>query len=311
MKNKKQLYILIGIAAVLVIIAVLTNINFSSSKSSYKIPTILFKVDSASIDRIDFEERGEKFTISKTNFLWRITSPVDYQANQNFVTQMISSLNRYKIVSLASDNPSNKGYFGFNDTGYVKITVYQSGSPVGSMMIGNMGSSGSHSYIKSADDDKIYLADGIVRGFFYKDKGMNEWRDLAMLSINRQHVLSLDFMSPKEHYTLVKDTATGKFHSTPKDSVNESNLNSLLSLLQNMNTQGFKDTVISPDVKPESVLTVKTKSDEYKIEFIPYSGGKENENYLIRISGIKQLFLVDTTYMNTVMRTKKDLIVQK
>jgi len=311
MKNNKQLMILVGAAAVIVIIAVLMNIDFSSRKSTSKLPEVLFKVDSASVNKIEFEEKGQKFTISKVSFLWKITSPVDYQANQSFVMQMLSSLSHYKITSLVSDNPSNKSYYGFNDSDCVKITVYQNDSPAGSMYVGKMGTSGSHSYVKYADKDNVYLADGIVRGFFYKEKGMNEWRDLAILSLNRQGILSLDFNSPKEHYTLVKDTATGDYHAGGKDSVNTETLNALTSMLANMNTQSFKDTVISPDTKAEYTLKVNTRSGEYVIDFIPYHGGKDNENYLIRVSGIKQLFLVDTMYMNTVMKSRKDMVVQK
>ncbi len=309
MKNKKQLYILTGIAIVIIIIAVLLNIDFSSRKSTTKLPEQLFKVDSANVTKIDFEQRGTKFTLSKVDFQWKITSPVVYQANQNFVAQALSSLQRYKIRSLVSTNPQNKDKFGFNDTNFVKITVYENDKVDGSMMIGNMGTGGSITYIKLPDKDEIYLSDGLIRGYFYKERMMNEWRDLSILSIPTSLIKTLEFNLPSEHYTLYQDS-TGKFYNLNRDSINTTNLESVLTLLKNMNTQDFKDSTISPDTKAEYSLKVETAEKNYLIEFIPYITG-ERPMYLLRVSDIKQIFLVDNLYLQNLMKSKKDLVVSK
>ena len=305
MKSNKT-YLLAVILIVLAVIAYFLTSERGEKTSTYKLEKQLFAVDSASVDKIELEQNGKKVTLAKVGVEWRVTQPTEYSAYQQFIGTALKDLKNYKLESKVSDNPSNKDKFGFNDTNFVKVTVYQGGNPVGSLLVGNASSGPGQTFIKKPESNDIFLANDFLRTDFAKEN-MTDWRDKLICTIPKASIKSIEFISSADNYKIDKDSL-GVYHSG-KDSVNSQQSDGLGNLFQNYNTQNFRDTTISDNAKFDYVI--KVIADKlYTFSFLK-TGEGTGTKYLIKTSEKKQIFEVDENFLKMAFKTKKELIVTK
>jgi len=305
MKNKKKTtYILAGILLVLIIIFILISDWGQKTTSGRKLDDQFFAIDSASVDKVELEMSGKKTTLVKSGLGWKLTEPVDYPAQANFVPLLISDLKNYKLESIVSTNAENKAYYGFHDTATIKITVYQNGAPAGTFEIGQAGRGPSQTFIKKTDTDEIYLADGFLRNNFMKTS--SEWRTKLIFSIPKPSVKSIEFISDKETFKVVRDS-TGNFF-VGKDSVSLTVWDGILNLLSDFNTQSFRDTTIGTDMKPVSIVKIDWGKNT-EVNFYPAPA--DTNKYLLRVSDLKQIFEVDKGFSGNLLKSRKDILGQK
>jgi hypothetical protein len=301
--SKKNIIKLSVVLIILIVIAVILNSDIFNRSSTMDKPERLFNIDSALVDKIVFEQNGKKLVMKKMAN-WRIVEPVDYLANNNFVFNLLSNLKNYKILYREAENPNNLKLFGFQDTNTFKLTVYQGETEIGSMLVGRARQEGAAQvYVKSIEGNAVYLADGIIYSYLVR-QDFNEWRDLNIFSIPKGSIKSVEFIYKDDNFKLVKDS-TGRFF-IGQDSVLSSQMDGLLNLFSNFNTQTFKDSTISEDVKFD--FTVKIESDKITTVNMLKYGDDENYRYIIKVSDIKQLFDVDKNFSTLIMKSRKDLL---
>ena len=304
MKNKNNIYIYGFVLVALLVISYFVMRDTSGEKKTLKLSEKLFPVDSLTVDKLEIERKGKKVTMEKKGGLWNVTVPVLYAANQQFVASAISSLKNYKISSIVSDNPGNKNFFGFNDTNVTKLSVYQNGTLSGVILIGNASGGASQTYIKKADANEVYLAENFLYNNFVKSD-FTDWRDKAVVTIPIGSIKSIDFYTDKEKYTVTPDS-TGKYY-IGKDTVSTAVFTGVLNMLQNFNTQNFKDTTISADSK--SLFGAKVfwgKETEFK--FIKYGDSDDSKKFLMQVSGNNQIFEVDENFVKMFIKPRKEIL---
>lgn len=306
MKKKNNIYIYGLILVALVAISYFVMRDTSGEKKTMKIPEKLFTVDSVTVDKLEIERNGKKVTMEKRGNLWNVTAPVLYTANQQFIASAVSNLKSYKISSIVSDNPNNKSFFGFNDTNVTKLSVFQNGTLSGIIIIGNASTGASQTYIKKPDANEIYLAEELLYNNFVKFD-LSEWRDKAVLSIPRNAIKSIDFYTDSEKYTVTQDT-TGKSY-IGKDSVSSAVFEGVLNMLQNFNTQNFRDTTLSADAKSLYGARVNW-GKETEFRFIRY-GDEASKKFLMQVSGVNQVFEVDENFVKNFIKMRKEMLGQK
>ena len=305
MKGNKT-YILLGVFNVLVVAAYFLTADRGEKTATYKIEQKIINVDSASVDKLEIEQKGVKLVLVKAGIEWRISQPVDYTANQQSVASALHTLKVYKLESKVSDNPNNKDKYGFNDTNITKLTVYQNGNPVGTMMIGNAAGGQSQAYVKRLDGNEIYLASDFQHIDFVKFD-IKDWRDKSIASINRQFIKSIEFNLKDENYKIEKDSSGAFFIG--KDSVNKTTMDGILNLLQNFNTEGFKDTTLASGVKFDNV--VKVNADRvFEYSFLKI-GEAPAIKYILKASDKSLLFEVSEGFMKNLVKPKKELLTGK
>jgi hypothetical protein len=305
MKANKT-YLLAVIFVVLAVIAYFITTDRGEKTSTYKLEKQLFAVDSAAVDKIELEHNGKKTTLVKSGPQWIVTQPVEYSAYQQFIGSALSDLKNYKLESKVSDNPNNKERYGFSDTNTVKVSVYQGGNLMGTLLVGNASSGPSQTFIKKTELNEIFLANDFLRSNFAKEN-INDWRDKLICAISKGSIKSIEFISAADNYKIEKDSA-GIFHSG-KDSVNSQQAEGLGNLFQNYNTQGFKDTTISDNVKFDYLIKV-TADKVYTFGFLK-AGEGNNPKYLLKFSDKKQIFEVDENFLKMAFKTKKEMVISK
>lgn len=305
--KKNNIYILGIILVVLVVAAYFVNRDTSGEKKTVKVSEKLFTMDSASVDKIEIERNGKKLVLEKKPGMWIETSPVQYPVNQSDVANALMSLKKYKLSSIVSDNPSNKNAFGFADTNFAKISVFQGGNLVGSFLLGNPTSGQLQAYVKKTEGNEIYLAEEFTHNYFIKQDLM-DWRDKQITSIPRGTIKSIEVSFAGENYTVLPDS-TGKFY-IGKDTVSTAVADGVFNMLQNLNTQGFRDTTVALDAKAEYSLKV-TGKNVTDIKFIRYTAVENPKKYLLQVTGVNQIFEVDENFVKMLVKSKKDFLGTK
>ena len=303
MKNNKNLYILITVFLVLVVIAYLLTTERGARTTTFKLEEKLFVIDSASVDKLEIDRNGKKVVLQKTGGKWNLTSPVNYSAMDKFVNDAIYTIKNYKIASKVSDNPSNKDKFGFNDTNATRAAVFQAAVLAGQLIVGSAGPGNAQAYLKKTEGNEILLAEDFVWSYVVKTD-LDEWRDKLIVSIPKNSVKSIEFVSKDDRFTVSSDSL-GKFF-IGKDSVSGA-LDGVLNLLQNYNTQFFKDTVLAGAGNPEYLVRVEHKNAT-ELKFYKYVDTETVKRYLLQVSGMLQIFEMDENYVKQIFKTRKELL---
>jgi hypothetical protein len=304
MKNKKNIYLLSGLLIVLLAVAYFVTAEKGPKTTTYKLEEKIIKVDSAKADKLEIDYRNSKLVMQKSGGNWNVVQPVNYPASLVHVANALSSLQNYKISSKVSDNPGNKDRFGFNDTNYIKVTVYQDGQLAGSILIGKDGPGAGQTYVKKTEGNEIFLADEFVYTNFYKSD-LSEWREKKIFSISKPNIKEISLVSKEDNITIKLDTA-GHFY-LGKDTISTNTMDGILNLLQNYNTQYFKDTTISGQSVPDFTARI-TAGDVKELKFYKYKDDEKNPRYLLKVNGIDQIFEMDLNFIKMLFKTRKELL---
>lgn len=297
--NKTILYLLIF--AALVVAAYFLTTDRGEKTSSYELKEKkLFTLDSAKTDKIEIKNKDGNLVLSKSTGEWKATSPFDYNVTPDLVDKIVSSLKNFKLESIISTNPAKKETYGFKDSDQAEISVYESGVLKGKFLLGGS-AAGNSSYIKKPDSDNIYIADILDRNDFIKPN-INDWRDKNIVSIPKQAINSVEFVSPEETFTVIRD-GNGKYN-IGADSVG-ANFDGILNLLGNFATTGYLDSALADDAKFSNMVNIdwgnKTQMKFIKTETTPVK-------YYLKVEGDKQVYELDEAYAKNLLKSKKDIL---
>ncbi len=306
----KNIKILLAVFAVL--IAVYFLFFRSGEKiSTEKIDAKLFVADSSKINKIEIVKNNETIVLEKVNDVWKMTKPIEYNADTTNIYLMLKDLKNFTIESIASDNPANfKNYL--DSVNNAKITTYQEGKPLGTFILGKT-QAGDNSYIKKPEENRILLASNLTAGLFIKSA--KDYRNKFILSIQPYIVTNVSFKSTdsnKVDFSVNKDSA-GKWNING-DSVSASVMEGFLNILANLNTDDFKDTVMTTFPVPTYTVTVNTSTGQQTVINMykeTLSDPNAAPSFITQVSGNNQLFRLFSALAAQLMKKPSDFIPPK
>lgn len=298
MKGKTFLYL--GILVLLLVAAYFITADRGEKTSSYKLTEKkLFDVDSAKVDKIEIKTSNGVVVLSKATGEWRVDQPYQYRTTSVQIENAVSNLRNLKLESIVSTNPAKKETYGFKDGEQAEVTVYEGGAEKGKFIIGNSAPGAGSSYVKKIDSDNIYIAENVDRNNFVKTN-IDDWRDKNIVSIPKESVKSVQFISGSENFTVQRDSA-GKYYAG-SDSVGKG-FDGILNLLVKFDTNGFKDTTLSPETSFDEKIIVDW-GPKTEINFLTVDSTK----YLVKVSDDKQVYELEKGYAKNLLKTKKEIL---
>lgn len=304
MKNKSILIYGV-IFVVLLLLVFLTVYEGGDKTTSYRMPEKLFVVDSASVDKIEFDLDGKKYVIEKVGMEWRFVEPYQYRIESRFIPAMLSDLQNYKLESLVSDNPTAHMNFGFTENNNATFRIYQQGEEVALFEVGKASDGAAQTFIRLPGDEKVFLASNFLRNNFVKSDP-NEWRDKLIFSVLPGNIESVEFDFPNDKYNFTWDTTGNYFVSgVPADTVA---VDGFLNLMQNFNTQTFWDEPIELDASFDHKITLNRNNDEPITLRLKKMESNGEENYLLSVSGIKQIFKFNQGLAGNLIKSRTDYL---
>ncbi|MCY3721108.1 MAG: DUF4340 domain-containing protein [Candidatus Poribacteria bacterium] len=202
----KQLFILGAIFVVLASVVLLFENPFGQSEYEKKVETAmpLFpNFNEEQVVKIEITATGETTTLSKQSGNWVVASMDNYPADSEGVTELLAKVAEFKNTQRVSNNPEKQSEFEVDNTGVEAKLMDTSDKVLAHLFVGKTTPGFLSSYVRPADANEVYVAQGYLQSVF--DKGTRTWKDRTIFNFNKGIVTQLNIVSPEETVELRLD----------------------------------------------------------------------------------------------------------
>ena len=204
----KQLLILGAIFVVLAIIIFIFENPFGQSEYEKKVETAMPLFPSFTAEqvvKIEITASSETTTLSKQNDSWVVASMDNYPTDSEGVAELLSKVTEFKNTQRVSNNPDKQSEFEVDSTGVEAKLMDTNGEVLAHLFVGKTTPGFLSSYVRPADSNEVYVAQGYLQSVF--DKGTRTWKDRTIFNFNKGIVTQLNIVSPEETVELRLDAA--------------------------------------------------------------------------------------------------------
>ena len=202
----KQLLILGVIFVILAIVVIVTENPFGKSEYEKKIETsapLFPSFDKEQVVKIEITATGETTMLLKQNGGWVVISMDNYPADSEGVTELLSKVAEFKNTQRVSNNPEKQSEFEVDSTGVEAKLMDVNDKVLAHLFVGKTTPGFLSSYVRPADSNEVYVAQGYLQSVF--DKGTRTWKDRTIFNFNKGIVTQLNIISPEETVELRLD----------------------------------------------------------------------------------------------------------
>lgn len=239
----KQLFILGAIFVVLAIVILLFENPFEQSEYQKKVETAmpLFpNFNAEQVVKIEIIATGETTTLSKQNGSWVVASMSNYPADSEGVAELLSKVGEFKNTQRVSNNPEKQAEFEVDSTGVEAKLMDTNGKVLAHLFVGKTTPGFLSSYVRPADSNDVYVAQGYLQSVF--DKGTRTWKDRTIFSFNKGIVTQLNIISPEETVELRLDAeGTWQMIKPITATAKTTEVDALLTTFSELDTDDFAE----------------------------------------------------------------------
>jgi len=281
---KRTLKILVAALALQVIILALVSID----RYHVTVKEPFLRVDTTDVDYIKIVNEKGSLVLKKKGVHWRMAEPIDYPANESYVTTLLEKMAELKKETAITRNEDKYVLYELDEPVAKYVEIGKEGGKMDKFYCGKASDTYTHTYIRPAESKEVWLVAGSPRSSFTREP--EQWRDKKVLAVEKSMVERICLTTPKETTELIREIAspqrdttgmvsgldttwqaipsTGK-PFTPDDKA----LNRIFNTLKRLNAIEFldagKDTIPSFD-NPEFTIEVSMEGNQHeKLEFIP------------------------------------------
>ena len=241
----KQLLILGAIFVVLAIVVLLFENPFGQSEYEKKVETAmpLFpNFDKEQVVKIEIIADGATTTLSKQDDNWVVASMDNYPADGEGVVELLSKVTEFKNTQRVSNNPEKQSEFEVDSTGVEAKLMDANDGVLAHLFVGKTTPGFLSSYVRPADSNEVYVAQGYLQSVF--DKGTRTWKDRTIFSFNKGIVTQLNIISPEETVELRLDAeGTWQMHKPIAAAAKTTEVDALLTTFSALDTDDFAEMV--------------------------------------------------------------------
>lgn len=240
----KQLLILGGIFVLLAIVILLFENPFRQSDYEKKIETAtpLFPTfDKEQVAKIEITATGETTTLLKQDGTWVVATMDNYPADSEGIAEVLSKVAAFKNTQRVSSNPEKQADFEVDSTSGIEATLMDSSDAVlAHLFVGKTTPGFLSSYVRVADSDDVYVAQGYLQSMF--NKGARTWKDRTIFDFNKGVVTQLNITSPEESVELRLEADGGwQLHAPVAAPADLAAVDTLLTTFSGLETDDFAD----------------------------------------------------------------------
>ena len=241
----KQLLILGIIFVVLVVVVLIFENPFEQSEYEKKVETAtpLFpNFNKEQVAKIEIVATGETTTLSKQDGNhWVVASMENYPADSEGIVELLSKVAEFKNTQRVSNNPEKQAEFEVDTTGVEAKLMDASDKLLAHLFVGKTTPGFLSSYVRAADSNDVYVAQGYLQSVF--DKGTRTWKDRTIFNFNKGIVTQLNISSSEETVELRLDAdGTWQMLKPAASAVKQTEVDSLLTTLSELDTDDFAET---------------------------------------------------------------------
>ncbi len=239
----KQLLILGAIFVVLAIVILLFENPFGQSEYEKKVETAtpLFpNFNKGQVTKIEINADTESTILSKQDGNWVVTSMDDYPADSEGISELLSKVAEFKNTQRVSNNPEKQAEFEVDSTGVEAKLLAADDTLLAHLFVGKTTPGFLSSYVRVADSNDVYVAQGYLQSMF--NKGARTWKDRAIFDFNKGIVTQLNITMPEESVELrIDGDGTWQMLKPTASAVKQDEVDSLLTTLSGLDTDDFAE----------------------------------------------------------------------
>jgi hypothetical protein len=302
----KRLGILAAVFLVLALALVVQRIQRRQIVVSAPAETL--KIDPDRVTRLRIERHGEKpVVLERVAGSWKITSPVEYRANEQAVTAVLDALKSLQLEDVISTNPKNQGTYQVDSMG-TRVQAQEGDKTVLEIVVGKNTPDFGHTYVRPASTQDVYRAVGVLSYNF--NKRPDDWRDKAILSVNPSNVDKVVLEYPKEKRQVVvarvDSTWTVAADGKPPEKADSTSASQLVNSAANLTTANFatpEEAAAADFTQPTFRLLVEADGGPQTVDFVEAG---ENKVYA-RKTGDTTTYQLYKPSLNLLMKKPEDL----
>ncbi|MGD9307311.1 MAG: DUF4340 domain-containing protein [Desulfobacterales bacterium] len=193
MKVKKEYLVL------LVIIVALSVYLFmrKEDRTLYELP-VLPGISKKDISKIEITKGKTSIVLNKKDDQWYIGDQ-QYPADKNKVNEMLDTSERLRLTALVSES-KNYIRYDLTDDKKVNVKAWQGDTLKRNFDIGKAASSFRHTFVKLADDDRVFHARENFRSKF--DQSVDNLREKTVLSVQVSDIDQIHITKDQQSLTL-------------------------------------------------------------------------------------------------------------
>ncbi len=277
------------------------------------------RIDTEDVTQIELSGKGNDVTLSKQGGRWTVTSPIDYPANQTLVDDLLGKVEELAVTNLVSSNPSNHDLYEVGpDTGVlVRLLGGRDGKRrLSEFYVGKMTSDFGHTYIRRFGSDDVFMATGLLQGYF--NKTVSAWRDRTILAILPENIERITLEREEDDWALAR---RGVLPEAPDAAwlveidgeivaADSSTAASIVRRAANLTATDFPSPVEQIDVNWEQPLArvVIYLQGDMSVGVNAYPKEGDASRFWIKKDGDETVFIIYKSTFDVITRSSSDLL---
>jgi hypothetical protein len=269
----------------------------------------VFAVEADAIEEVTLVSQGQTSTVRRIDGVWRLTSPVQADADETTISSLTSNIATLEINRVVDENPSDLGEYGLDDP-RVQVTFRTRDGATGQLHLGDTTATQGDIYAVKPGDGAVFLVQSWHETTFQKTPF--DLRDKRVLKFERDKVDAIEIAragaSPVQ---LARSGTDWKVIQPLQARGDYSMIEGLLTRLSSANmsriVEGAPEEQPAPLArygldKPAASITVGTGSSRATLTF----GREEDGAVFARDEARGVVFTVDSTLAGDMKRPADD-----
>ena len=318
MKIKKEYLILALIIAGLLVYLFLRE----RDRTLYELP-VLPEVSKKEITKIEITKGSTSIVLHKKDDRWYI-GPRQYPADQNKIKAMLDVFEDLTLTTPVSES-QNYVRYELNDENKINAKAWQADKLQRNFDIGKTASTFRHTFVKIAEDDRVFHARNNFRNAF--DQAAENLRDKVVLSFQISDISGIEIKQEQTALALTRtqipvqdppdkndqaDAATSQpvnvvWQSADGKTGDDTKITRLLSTLSNLRCEKFIEDRQKEDFTA-AVSTIQVKgAQNYRLSIFAKLN-EEDSNYPAISSGSDYPFLLSQNTVDRIIKSPENLL---
>lgn len=225
---------------------------------------------------------------------WKLVEPLAAKSDQAAIRTALDKLAELEVTGVAATKKENHARLEVDEAKGARVTAKAGGKTVVDLWIGSYRAG--NSMLRKEGEDAVATVKGSIRFAF--SKFLREWRDRNVVSLDTDHVRTLELTSSKGHFRFVKE-ASGWVQApgeAPIARFDAEKVKSLVTMIATLDATDFAEDGLPPEQtglgEGAASVLVTTESDAGPGQVLLRIGAvKGNDHYLER-DGVATRFLV-------------------
>ena len=237
----KQLLTLGGVFVFLLLVVLIFENPFGKSEHEKKLETAapLFPdFDKEQVAKIEIIAPDGTTTLSKQDGEWVVASMDNYPADSEGIAQLLTKVGELKNTQRVSTNPEKQPEFEVDSSGVEAKLMDANDTLLAHLFVGKITPGFLSSYVRVADSNDVYEAQGSLQSVF--NKGTRTWKDRTIFDFNKGIVTQLNISSSEETVELhLDENGAWQMLKPIAATASTSEVDSLLTTLSGLDTDDF------------------------------------------------------------------------